>query len=381
MKNKKIWSRIGSILACVLLVGLLAVPCFADTQSSPSTTFDDASSRSTISYGTAIDLFTDSMDPRSDNYSYGLLQSYYRGFGDSRFFDIPTFISGYSDIRNTPSYTFTPPVTLNSPLSDYSSVYYEIPVDSFAYAMYALFDDTSPAVYNVFGEGEIWVDLQFNDDSSTLDIGFHVGGGSVPYINYSFTGVLGRDGFQYELTDVYIGQVHYDTTQIRGIDVSFAVTETATPYLLPFVCAFLFERDIATYDDVSYSPRDFYVGLDTAYNLGYNDGNRYGYQRGYNEGYNIGYNEGLEQGRSETDYDTVYDEGYYDAVREIESGDFGRNFLSGIFTAPLDAMRDFVLVSWVTQDGTTISINLISILSAVVGLSLFIWFLKTFAGG
>lgn len=77
----------------------------------------------------------------------------------------------------------------------------------------------------------------------------------------------------------------------------------------------------------------------------------------------------------------AYQTGYNDAINDAGSGAFGRNFLSGIFTAPLNALRSFTLVEWTTANGTFISINLLTILSAVIGLALFIWFLKMFAGG
>lgn len=79
------------------------------------------------------------------------------------------------------------------------------------------------------------------------------------------------------------------------------------------------------------------------------------YQRGFNDG---------------------YDDGYTTAVNEIESGDFGRNFLGDIFGNLTVSLNEFRLFQY---DGTWVTLG--SVLAASIGISLFIWLLKCMAGG
>ena len=55
--------------------------------------------------------------------------------------------------------------------------------------------------------------------------------------------------------------------------------------------------------------------------------------------------------------------------------------LGGMFSAPIEALKSFTLVEWTTNSGLEVSLNVFMIVSAVIGLSLFIWFLKLFSGG
>lgn len=100
----------------------------------------------------------------------------------------------------------------------------------------------------------------------------------------------------------------------------------------------------------------FYEGYYCSYNDGYKDAERYAYSAGYNDGYRDG--EGMNA-----------------------SANLGKNLLGDTFSAPLKALEEFNLVSWTTANGTVVEISIMSILSAFVGVSLFIWFLKLFAGG
>lgn len=102
------------------------------------------------------------------------------------------------------------------------------------------------------------------------------------------------------------------------------------------------------------------------------------YERGYEDGYGFGYRVGYGEGQASTD---TYRQGYNDAVSDIDSGQFGKNLIGSIFRAPFDAMREFTLVEWTTEGGTDITISLATIVSAGIGVALFIWFLKMFAGG
>lgn len=102
------------------------------------------------------------------------------------------------------------------------------------------------------------------------------------------------------------------------------------------------------------------------------------YQQGYDDGYGFGYRVGYGEGQASTD---TYKQGYNDAVSDIDSGEFGENFIGSVIRAPFDALENFKLVSWHLNNGGTVTITLATIVSAGIGISLLIWFLKMFAGG
>lgn len=80
-------------------------------------------------------------------------------------------------------------------------------------------------------------------------------------------------------------------------------------------------------------------------------------------------------------YNTGYADGYDDAVADIDSGDFGRNLLGNTFSVPFEGLKQLTLIKWETAEGNIISINLMTVFSAMVGVTLFVWFLRIFAGG
>lgn len=98
----------------------------------------------------------------------------------------------------------------------------------------------------------------------------------------------------------------------------------------------------------------------------------------YDGAYDDGFNEGVYVGENSS---SLYQEGYNDALKEIDSGQFGKNFLGSVISSPFEVLRNFVLVEWTTANGRSITFNLMTLFSASVGLGLFVWFLKTFAGG
>lgn len=87
----------------------------------------------------------------------------------------------------------------------------------------------------------------------------------------------------------------------------------------------------------------------------------------YNNGYDDGYKDGLED-------NTAYNEGYLEAVRQIDEGEFGENFLSGIFSAPFAALSSFVIAK--SPNGTVFTLG--GILSMILIASLFFVFLRMF---
>lgn len=106
-----------------------------------------------------------------------------------------------------------------------------------------------------------------------------------------------------------------------------------------------------------------------------------GYDAGYNSGYDYGYTQGLLQGQGsgyQDGYNTGYDVGYDDGVSATDSQNLGKNLLGNTLNAPMIALNQFVLYD---PPGDLPPITLGSVLGGVISLSLFIAFLKIFAGG
>lgn len=117
----------------------------------------------------------------------------------------------------------------------------------------------------------------------------------------------------------------------------------------------------------------------TGYQLGFVDGEDIGYDSGYSIGYDEGYYAGQVVG-SGLDYDAIYQRGYDEAIKEIDSGEFGQNLIGNTLMAPLNALNSFVLYE-VVVGGVELQVTLGSILFGLIGVILFVCFLKMFAGG
>lgn len=106
-----------------------------------------------------------------------------------------------------------------------------------------------------------------------------------------------------------------------------------------------------------------------------------GYEAGYNAGYNYGYSQGQIFGNAsgyQDGYDTGYNQGYDEGVSSTGSQQLGKNLLVDTLTAPMNALNEFVLYE--SSDGL-FEISLGDIVGGVIAFSLFIAFLKLFAGG
>lgn len=373
-KGKRWLIRLGALIGCLLLVSALVVPCFADETSAPADV--------TVSYGFALEQFADMLDDRANNYTYGLLQSYYNGFGDSRFFQCGTLVSGVTDIRNNANYSVSVPLGISTSNDNQSTAILtsRIELDFFAFSIFTALVD-SPTYSDFFADGYISVSLYYQNNSSMVDLAFYSNNEQIPRLTARYNGNSTPDGLNYQLTNFVANGITYTPGQLAKVESSFTLRNDTTPYLLSFVTALLYNRDIANYSDVVYSPSNFYFGLDSAYDLGYDDGERYGYAAGYNDGHADGYSEGLQAGMGSGNFEVAFQQGYDKAISEIGSGDFGRNLLGGAFSAPIDALREFTLIEWTTDSGVEVSIDLLTVFSAFVGVSLFVWFLKLFAGG
>lgn len=108
----------------------------------------------------------------------------------------------------------------------------------------------------------------------------------------------------------------------------------------------------------------------------YNSFNQ-GYSVGEDAGYAAGEEYGYSQGLLNSDYSEAYNKGYADAESDIDSGDWGVNLLGDTLSAPIKALNNFIIVT--TPSGYNITLGLV--VGCVIALTLFIAFLKLFAGG
>ena len=367
MKNKKIWAMIGVILACVLLVGTLAVPVFADT-SIPDVPIDSFAPQQ------AYNDFRELLRANGqDNHSVLNLLDWYRLNYGSQYVDNGIFRAS----------------TLYVSMIDYTSVYYVLPSvfnggsalspddDMFVFTTYFdvislewFLDDDGVTNRKIETDGYIEctiyapasgeLNIAYNIYNDNFDLYLYLTG---TYSDRSYTirpsGFYAEGSFEIPY-EAFINGGYLDIAYVPTQDISSAVYNELLASLLG--CTVI-------------SPKTFWYGWTFARSYLNSDA---GFESGYKEGFDAGKKVGYEEGAATV---SGYDDGYQAAIDDIEDGDFGRNFLSGVFTAPLEAMKSFELVSWTLDDGTEISISLITIISAIVGLTLFIWFLKMFSGG
>lgn len=116
--------------------------------------------------------------------------------------------------------------------------------------------------------------------------------------------------------------------------------------------------------------RSFHIKIQTSsyeVHQAYNDGLKQGYKDGYATGTNASQEE-------------AFNMGYRQGLEESDSGKLGYNLLGITFSAPINALNQFVLFETHIGD-TPIPVTLGGVVGALIAFSLFIAFLKIFAGG
>lgn len=353
-----------------VMVVLLSVSVMADEYTPP--------------FGDVSNAFMDYIDERAgeENFAYKQLYDYYLGFGDSRFFTINTLVSGITHIGNNLEYYATIPFSMNVD-SGATKISTKIYCDAFSYAIFTQ-DTVTPQLGGVLQSGYVQLDFYMSDDNTVF--------GTYLYVAMDGT-VLYRanwDGYYEPSTgnlymDVYgisVSSNFYSSFEIYEYQIAFVPKNNDDCVLLSLVTGFFSDSAPYYYSDKVYSPSTFYDGYSRSYNIGYADGERYGYQYGYDDGYADGVIDGYEQGMQEqVSVEEAFDNGYNTAVLEINSGQFGRNFLGGALSAPFRVLQDIHIIEWTTEGGRTVSISFMTIFVAIFSLSLFIWFMKMFAGG
>lgn len=348
MKKKKILARVCAMIAVALIVAGLAIPAFADYNTS---TLDDA----TVSAIT--DNFLRLYGAQLGNagsllINRGLSPAEQRDFYAHSLFVGGQILKGVDEIH-TPQ--------LNIQVTAY---------DEYDYAVYG-----TMTVAVVYGDYTDYQTKIYDDVVCGFMVYFFEG-------DYTVTLRLDTESGQDSITYKTATPNRLNTLQLEQYVID-GVTYSSTDYASPWV-SLLAGNDSA---DIFASSRSLLFG--DAYKDILNP-NMFAqtliesdlvsdlYQQGYDDGYGFGYRVGYGEGQQSSNN---YKQGYDDAVADIDSGQFGKNLIGSIFRAPFDAMRNFTLIEWTTESGTAITISLGTIISAGIGVALFIWFLKMFAGG
>lgn len=395
--NKKLIARIGAVLACVLLIGALAVPCFAE----------EMESRDYIP-----------SEPTADEIKNAFFELY----------NVAQF-SALWNLMNTDAW---------SP-NDYKLYSISLlPPGSIINSNFLTYDYTQPPP----GGSRAFVNLKLDVNTWTgLDLGYG-------YWTTNFT-TSGNNRFWYfkffrfdidheESREVLRVRVKIDkTTNIvlesiaeikeldfegtyQSYDISIATCAGLTssaPIDYAVDCGFVNHSVRADYQQfsnvylTSYSKgssngyasgyeEGYYVGYEDGYTLaydaGYEDGKVTGHNTGYEEGYYVGYDDGYtlaydvgyEDGKVTGYYSGYtsgsadgYNKGYDAGINEQQSEILGKNLLGETFSAPIEALGKFKIIQWQSQDGDIVAISMLDVVSAALGVTLVMWFLKMFAGG
>ena len=388
-KGKRWLIRLGALMGCLLLVSALVVPCFADPVYYPAYTVTDDFYTAFINYNISEhyrdnDLLLDIIDRYRDGYV---------GTGDNGLFDCGLLCYGSTTftedtIKDTGIYT-------NFVLTEDSSVHSVVYTDC-AFIKMSTLDPNDYEFASAYNYGHFEIDLIANGDDVVSRITFTGVWNGVTQ-RYVFTNVRGsyNDTSPIEFFGPYSYEVYGDDNLLQsgiltGLEVSYTLRNTIIFGTIPEGVSLLQNLLFSENQDTYYHPLAFANGYfagqmeNGTYSDGYNTGYTTGYNTGKNEGYVIGHNDGYDAGYEagfEVSYDSGYTDGYNEGVNTTDSANLGKNLIGETLSAPIEGLKQFKLINWVTENGKTISISLLSVLSAALGVTLVIWFLKLFAGG
>lgn len=329
--------------------------------------------------------FNDTLDPRALNYALVQLQDYYTAFGDSRFFDIKTLVSGEMDITYRVR-DFTYLDTLWS--SNDGTLRTTMPIDYIVACAYLTDEEyiiDYPAHNIIIDGGFIQLTMDKTDgyEYGSLNIAFYQGSNSMPCLNVLYNLTYSSVNITGVMHRIYIDGQQYSPDAFYDVAISYSISNTNEYYTLPFFVNSIFSSTYSAwvYPNFVYSPKDFYQGYSKSYDIGYTDASRYAYDEGYDagkidgisHGYDIGKADGYQEGLQDN---SAYNLGYLAAERAIDSGEWGANFIGNIFGNITSALNNFKL-----YEHNGLAITLGAVLAAGIGISLFIWILKCIAGG
>lgn len=347
MNKKKLIARIGSVFACVLLLGALAVPCFAFVNPD---NYDDA-------HISAISESFLSSYTADIGYAGSLLLSRTATPAEQRaFFSNVFLLCGYAlNGDGSEIYNPIPPADLSI---DGTQADYSLLERMTVSVVYGPYDDMQTKIYSdVLCRYMCSYSTQYG---YTLEL----------RLDYE----SGEDVIVYQTSDISrpLGSISLKTVVLDGVSIApvslnlaFLLPHSTSSDMLGALHCMFFGNNSET---TLLFPNSY---LEILAHSEYVTDN---YEQGYNNGYGVGYRFGYLAGESSSD---AYQNGYDQAVSEIDSGEFGANLLGATFNAPIRGLNQFVLVT--TPNGVEITLG--NVISAVIALVLVLAFLKVYAGG
>lgn len=363
---KRLPIRIASVIGCLLLVSALVVPCLADEENGypqiiPPATEDIPMSKLYQNFYPSlygISKVSPIVNVFSEIYGFPNMLDYSALNGGELYrqqvgFPIEKFVSSSDPqasadakiITTTENYSDNYVYFLVNGI-EISQRILENCVINVEFNVYSSSNDIDVFVHIIDGRGFVVFEAEyagyiFDDGDGNMYASVILSNGWVKLAEDTFISILSTDS-------LYVGYLSSDETLasklIDYLFYSYLGSSTISPY-------------------------DMFEGYMEAYNKYYHDGYYYGWSDGFIYGYDY------------ADNTDDYDRGYQDALDDIDSGEFGKNLIGATLNAPLEALADFNIVSWTTANGRTINISIMTVLSGIIGLCLFVWFLKMFAGG
>lgn len=391
--NKKLLARIGAILACVLLVGALVVPCFADET--------ETQAESTLDREAVLAAFCELYHLDSTSPLYEALFDMLAVTFEEAPMLYQFRLALEQDVLNPQTQFLTYGYT--APFDYYDDV---IVCNTFDNSMYDLGNGHWSTSYTTSGDNRFlylkYFTLRDDQESAqsieTLRIRFRIDKNTLQITEVTV-----------ELKDLYNLTLASDNVVIASVGSRMSVAP------IDYCISNGFLRS-----EVSVGYDTFESILDKGYSGGYQNGFNAGHEQGIQEGYNSGYNNGFEVGRADgyhsgyiqgssdayydgyddgyyegfsegeesgyqmgrkEGYDNGYEEGYGAGINTQQSAILGKNLLGDIFSTPIEALNNFTLIDWELSSGKQVTITLGAILGAALAVVFVMWFLKLFAGG
>lgn len=356
LKHKKLLARIGSILACLLLVGALGLPSFA---LSADSTYREVLDQYVTDLGVSNPSYFNLIDAIVDNSSLSEDQAvsnlgYLRTgrFDTDRDYYVPvSFASNLDQDYDGNLDLKTHVYTMVIEDVQFSVQYGDADTGSIPYVTTSLSADITLELQdNTDVGGAVQASLSFADSSAGNLLAAVICSGQ--RANYSIAGEVIPEVVLYSLR--VDGLVQADGTYLT-VD---QIIESDVPVYWSFAFRTVYN---AMNDISSIVLGDDFVPVISPRSL------LFGWVYGSNEG----------GGASQEELDVAYDLGF-DAG--FEAG-FADDLIGDTFSAPFNALSRFTLFQWEDPAGNVHVITLMGVIGAGIGISLFIWFLKLFAGG
>lgn len=260
-----------------------------------------------------------------------------------------------------------------------------------SFAIYSFADDTSyyltivPISFNNFGrltsvasfQNSRTIDLAYYDSSTQQDYRTSLNRNDYLVNDTStlFTKTVYGVSVEYFTISVFC---QYDAIYVNSVVYDQATASSGSHALLmnpfQFVCYPVTNSAIGGYNTFYF---DVVVSIDELTAEAYDRGFESGLTEGYQNGFDLGYESGSSSQAIQNARDEGYNQGVADGRTMTDSQNLGSNLLGDTLNAPMKALNDFVIYE--STNGFEVTLGLV--VGGAISLTLFIAFLKIFAGG